>query len=445
VDRQREDCGKLAQRKGWTVAGLYVDNDVSASSGRVRPEYRRMLADVAAGVVNAVVVWDLDRLHRRPVELEDFITLADRHDVALASVGGDHDLSTSGGRLHARIIGSVARHEMEHKSERTRRAQLQAAQAGRWLGGARPFGWQPREDGTAVLDRREARELRSAADKILAGSSLGSIVDSLNRRGIVTTTGRQWNYTTLRQTLTRARNAGLSVYRGEIVGASAWPAILSEDVWRSVVSIVEDPTRLRSQSNRVRWLLAGLALCPCGSSVRSGQVRSNPATGTTRTVYRCRERGPGHVARAAQPVDDFIAQVVIARLSRPDAADLLAEDVRPDAEAIRRDAVTLRARLADAADSFADGRISAGQMERITARVQRQLDDVESRMVVAARANAFAGIIGARDPAAVWRGMTVEARRGVVTALMTVTLTPTGRRGNVFDPDAIEVTWKDSP
>jgi DNA invertase Pin-like site-specific DNA recombinase len=61
--RQREDCENYAVQRGWTVADVYVDNDVSASSGRRRPEYERMLADVEAGRIDAVVTWDLYRLH----------------------------------------------------------------------------------------------------------------------------------------------------------------------------------------------------------------------------------------------------------------------------------------------------------------------------------------------------------------------------------------------
>src|SRR3954454_2477541 len=124
VARQRQDCLKLCADRGWEPVE-YVDNDTSASNGKVRAAYVRMLADVDAGRVGAVVAWDLDRLHRRPVELEHFIDLADRHRLALATVGGQHDLSTTAGRLTARIMGNVARHEMEHKSDRQKRANLQ--------------------------------------------------------------------------------------------------------------------------------------------------------------------------------------------------------------------------------------------------------------------------------------------------------------------------------
>jgi site-specific DNA recombinase len=110
VSRQIEDCRALAERRGWPVGEVYVDDDRSAYSGRPRPEYLRLLDDIAAGSVDGLVVWHLDRLHRQPRELEDFFTVCDRARLsALASVTGDTDLSTHDGRFMARILGAVAR------------------------------------------------------------------------------------------------------------------------------------------------------------------------------------------------------------------------------------------------------------------------------------------------------------------------------------------------
>ncbi|MGV7738962.1 recombinase family protein, partial [Mycobacterium kansasii] len=91
---------------------------VSASTGKRRPAYEQMLADITAGKIAAVVAWDLDRLHRRPIELEAFMSLADEKRLALATVAGDVDLATPQGRLVARLKGSVAAHETEHKKAR---------------------------------------------------------------------------------------------------------------------------------------------------------------------------------------------------------------------------------------------------------------------------------------------------------------------------------------
>lgn len=82
VARQVEDCMRLVSDHGWSVFDTYVDNDVSAfTGGKERPEFARMLADIEAGRVGAVVVYHQDRLTRRPGEFERFVETCQRHGV----------------------------------------------------------------------------------------------------------------------------------------------------------------------------------------------------------------------------------------------------------------------------------------------------------------------------------------------------------------------------
>jgi len=448
VERQREDCTALAQRNGWSVADVFTDNDLSAYSGKARPGYLAMLDRIREGDVHAVLAWHEDRLHRSPRELEDYIDVCQPSGVVTQFVqAGELDLTSASGRMTGRIRGAVSRQESEHKSERVKRAQLQAAQAGRWRGGAPPYGWNLGDHGSATLNRREAREIREAAAALLSGASLGSIVADLNRRGVTTSTGRAWNYTSLRQVLTRPRNAGLSVLNGEVLGRTTWPVILAEDIWRSVCAVLANPERRRSTSNRGRWLLSGIAVCGkdgCGLPLRSGTTVSNRAAGTTRTVYRCPAGGGGHVARTARDVDDLVAGVVVELLTRPDWSQALvvvpAETA--DGKWLAVEAVALRARLGEAADEYAEGNITAAQLAKITGRVQEKLADVEATMSRAARGSALGAFTPGRDPAKVWAGLPLDRRRAVVRELMTVTVLPTGRSGNVFDPASVRIEWR---
>ncbi len=66
ISRQLADCEQLAKQRGWRVVERYVDSDISAYSGKRRPEYQRMLEEIKAGIVEAVVVYHADRLHRHP-------------------------------------------------------------------------------------------------------------------------------------------------------------------------------------------------------------------------------------------------------------------------------------------------------------------------------------------------------------------------------------------
>src|SRR5689334_13192674 len=80
IDRQREDVLALCERLGWDHAVEYCDNNISATTGR-RHDYERLCADITDGVVKRVAVWEMDRLHRQPVELESFMKLVERHGV----------------------------------------------------------------------------------------------------------------------------------------------------------------------------------------------------------------------------------------------------------------------------------------------------------------------------------------------------------------------------
>src|SRR5680860_1072592 len=98
VTRQLEDFRNLAKDRGWVIGEEYVDNDVSAYSGKPRPAYARMIADLQAGTRDAVIVYNLDRLHRRPIELENFVALCERAGVAnVATVTADIDLGNDDG------------------------------------------------------------------------------------------------------------------------------------------------------------------------------------------------------------------------------------------------------------------------------------------------------------------------------------------------------------
>ena len=93
--RQLEDCQRLAEARGWTVVERYVDQDVSAYTGAVRPEYGRLWADIEGRALDAVAIYRADRLHRQPRELEAFIDLCEAVGLTnVASVGGDLDLTT---------------------------------------------------------------------------------------------------------------------------------------------------------------------------------------------------------------------------------------------------------------------------------------------------------------------------------------------------------------
>jgi site-specific DNA recombinase len=425
VERQEADCRALAEQLGWTIVAVHADNDLSAYSGKPRPGYEALLADLRAGTADAVICWHTDRLHRRPVELEDYIAVCEPRGVPTMTVkAGPIDLATPAGRMVARQLGAVGRYEVEHMVERQQRARLQAATSGKWSGGRRPYGYGA--DGITV-HQAEAETLQWAAGQVLAGRSLNAIVADLNARGAHTSTGRAWRPTELRRVLCRPRNAGLMVHRGQVVGPAGWPSILDEDTWRGVRAVLDDPGRRTNTTVARRWLLSGLAVCGvCGEPVRSFSASSQRRK--TKPVYTCRTGK--HVIRTAEEVDRFVEAVILERLSRPDARELLAPDQQADTAALHARDTALRERLDELGRLYGDGAIDALQLQAATASIRSQRERITAELAAASRGSVLAGVVDAPDPARVWQGLDLSRRRAIIDTLATVTILPArkGRR-----------------
>ncbi|MGH3830956.1 MAG: recombinase family protein [Pseudonocardiaceae bacterium] len=458
VERQLGDQCALYTQLGLRLAGVYIDNDLSAFTGKPRPDYLAMLTDLDAGRARVVTAWHTDRLHRTPRELETYIDLAERRGVVTHSVkAGPLDLATPSGRAVARTLCAWARFESEHKGERVRAARRQGAEQGRWQGGCRPFGFEA--DGTTIRPT-EADAVAQATEAIVSGASLLSVVRDFNKAGHRTTWDRQWTSRAMRDVLRRPRNAGLTSY-GEETFPAAWPAIVPETTWRAVVSILTNPERRTNPGNRIKWLGSGLYLCGvCGEPdmrvSTSGSGKRNPA-------YRCKAREntghtSGHVTRAAKPVDDYIERIIVARLQRSDVAELFAEPADRDLDtiALHTEAAAIGQRLTDLSAAFADGAITVAQLRTGTDKLRARLADIEDTLTDAASVNPLTGLAGHPHVADLWYGTTPDRttgldlgrRRAVLTKLLTATVLPIGRGrrpgGSYFDPASIHIEWKTS-
>jgi site-specific DNA recombinase len=443
VDRQRDDVGRLITARGWTVAGEFVDNDVSASSRKPRPQFVKMMAGVDAGEFDVIVARHMDRLLRRLTELENVLERCQKTGTAIVTAADGVDTSSDGGRLVARILSSVAQGEVERKGARQRSAAVQAAKQGRWVGGRRAFGYEI--DGVTVRED-EAALIRHGYTDVLAGESTGEIARRWNATGLRTGQGKPWARQSVKDVLTNPRNAALRRYRAQeerwrirqnpelgITGAAQWPAIVDEPTWRAAVRVLCDPSR-RSPALGGKGLLTGVAVCGvCGETVHRGGG-AHPGVRT----YRCRSMK--HVARKADPVDEYVTALTLTRLTQPDAAGLWAAEL-PDASELMAEADTLRRRRDDITLDYADGAMTREQFRTANARVLERLGDVEAQIASAGQSSPLA-IVAAEDVEATWNTLSVAQRRGIIAALMTPVLHLPGRGTRTFQPETVEIRWK---
>lgn len=449
VERQEADCEELAARYGYTVAGVYRDNDVSAStkSNKKRVGFDQMVERVRQGDVAAVLAYSNSRLTRRPREFEDLIDLHHETGILFRTVvSGDDDLSTADGRMVARIKAGVDAAEAERTSERVVRAKADMLTRGVYCGGPRPFGYD--SDGMTILEA-EAELIRSAAERILDGSGLHTLAREWNEAGILTPKGNPWRNESLRKVLLRPRTAGLSNAPGGHVEA-AWPAILPVDRWEAVRAILLDPSRRTNQlGGEARWLLTGIAVCGldgCGATVRHGRTKAIPH-------YRCSARSC--TTRRQDLTDELVRGTITARLRKQDARDLLARHVDPEAAKVasrlRRTVSELEARL-EALASNTD--LSERMLAKRAAALEGELEHAQKRLDAANVASMAGGPLTALaaepDPGDAFLNADLLTQREVVRTLVTVTLLPASKgrpKGwspglPYFDPETVAIEWK---
>ena len=430
VERQLKACRAKAKALGWTVVEVFEENDTSASKGR-RPVFAEMMRRLDAGEANALIAWSLDRLTRRPREIEDVLDLSQERGVALSTCSGEIDLGTAQGRTMARIGATFARQEVEVKSERQRAANTQQAESGRPHAGRRAFGYTA--DGLGIVPE-EAGHIRWAAERLLAGGSIRGIVAELGRRGAKTTAGGPWKPTEFRRMLANPRYAGIRIHREEVIDRGVWEPILDEDTHNAVRAILTDPSRQRTGQPR-RYLLSGLALCAvCGA-------RCYGVAGKRGPLYFCESRK--HIARRAEHVETLVHETMIERLSRPDAAAALARSEKSDhAGDLRTEERGLRARLDGLAEAFAAGDIDPQQMRAGSKRLRARLEVVAEALATLARKPALSGLLSAADVRAAWEGLDIDTQREIIGELLTVTLHSPGRGARTFAPDTVGIAWK---
>ena len=446
VARQVEDCRKLAADRGWPVGDEYVDNDVSAYSGKPRREYVRMLDDLRSGARDAVVVYNLDRLHRRPVELEEFVTLCESVGVRdVATVTADIDLGNDDGLFMARIFAAFAAKESGRKSARIRRKMLQNAEQGLPHGSARPFGYEP--DKITVRDA-EAKVVREMVDRYLAGASIRSLTIWLNDTGVAPAVSKSWQTTAVRQILISGRIAGLREHHGEVIGPAAWPAIITPAERDRILARMTARSVTKTRAPRT-YLLSGMLRCGrCGNRLFSQARHNNPTNRVRR--YVCL-KGPDHggcgrLTVVALPVEELLTDAVLTRLDSPQLAEALdgKASVEADVAALAAQLDADTTRLDELAGLYAEGAVSAREWIAARDPINERIAQARRDIAKATDTSAVVELVGTGDVLrGQWDGLDIGRQQVVVRSVLDHAVIAPGTPGSrKLDIDRVRPHWR---
>lgn len=463
IARQDQDLDAHCTQYGLDVVADYTDNDISASNNiNAKPKHRKgwdqMLADARAGKFDHIVAYSTSRLTRRLREYEDLIELAERFGITYSYVRSPSvDLNTANGRLIARVFAANDSHYAEVLQELVRREKKQAAEAGRYMGGPRPFGYH--KDGKTPLEP-EFTLIADLSAKLLAGESLRSLANGLNRKGVRTSQGKEWKTYTLRTMLMRGRNAGLLEIRGKVARENAWEAAITTQTLDAVRRWLTAPERTTHRGTEHKWLGGGLYLCgTCGDGT---VVRSGFADGASNGTYKNGEVRPAkkrtyrcgrinHLSRLGAPLDEYVEAHIVARLAEPDAVALMTTDDEVDIRALDEQANIIRANkqalVKDMTmEAIKQGRVvDTAAIATTSAALDQMLEDLAHKRAAATGDHVLDGLAGNPNIADIWPTLPVGRRAAVVRALCTVTVLP-GKPGRKkrgeFDTSSVQIVWK---
>jgi len=271
LQAQREACEAFihSQRhEGWLCLRAVYDDGGFSGATMDRPALQRLLADIAAGRVDTIVVYKIDRLTRSLAEFAKIVEILDTKAASFVSVTQQFNTTTSMGRLTLNVLLSFAQFEREVIGERIRDKITASKRKGMWMGGVPPLGYRVQDRKLVIIDS-EAEIVRSIFRRYAELGSVRLLKEELDAGGVKS---RSWTSASGRPRGDKPFARGAlylmlqnRVYRGEIVHkGQSHPGehmpIIDQPLWDAVQTQLADNAAGRNSGSRSRQssLLAGM-------------------------------------------------------------------------------------------------------------------------------------------------------------------------------------------
>ncbi|WP_162254922.1 recombinase family protein [Arthrobacter sp. Soil762] len=447
VENQLAAIKSWAEKHNHQLGTVYKDNDLSATSGKVRPAFEQLLLDKP----KAVVVWHQDRLLRISKDLERVL---DTEMTVYSVVAGSLDLSTPQGRAVARTVTAWNTYEGEQKAARQKLRSKADAEKGLWHF-ARPVFGNDRK--TGALIEAEASAIREAAKKIADGTSTFFLTaKDWNTRGLLTPqTQGEWTPGTVRNFFLSERLIGKRTYEGVTYTLEGWEPILDEETWTQVQTYIDS---LRTGARGVRTtsfqhLLSGIAECGvCGRKMNIS-YRGQRQGGAR--AYKCVT--PGHLSRQADKLEEFILNDFLMDFT-PETDALLNPAGTSDALAGLR---ALRIQMVNKHEQWITEALTESLSPSIIkakeANHEREMHGIGTQIMEYEAENLFSGLVWDPKGESIfelaqglqafnlevrkrWDVITTERKRRIVSAIYSKIVIHKGTQGKRFDSNLVELT-----
>jgi site-specific DNA recombinase len=443
---QVDACREAAARMGLEVVAELVEPPSTSgfkNRGRDRPQFLELLHLVRTKAVDGVVAYESDRLSRGGgpgwaplLDAAEEAGIPPDRLVAVASGGWLSEFELT-------IRGAMDRDDSNKLSYRMREIHLADAKAGKpRRSRVRPFGY---ESDAVTVREDEARLVREAVERVLAGESLYAIAADWENRGVPTVAGGRWRTQTLRNIVRSPRIAGWRSLRGDVVVRGAWDPIIEDVVWRQVLVVTDPRTSRRQKAAPRTYALLGFAFCGrCGERLRSVSVARDVRS------YACRPRadggGCGGIRIRADPLENLVRDHVVGVFAHPKTRErvlshLVHRPLRDDHAALVDSLNLIEARRAALVDLYLDGGLTKPEYMVRRADLDRETNEIEERISSRLGRGAVPAVPTTEDELMkAWSTNGIDYQRALIALVVDrLTIMPASRRGPGFEPD--RVVW----
>ncbi|YP_010677687.1 serine integrase [Arthrobacter phage Phives] len=469
IDRQERDLRAHAERQGWAVERVLVDEGISGRKARAKAaEAVRLIADDEADVL---AVWKLDRFTRQGWDglgaLSRALDARKRDGKPALFVALQDGLTSdqSAFRLIAGVLSEVARSEADNTAARIKSSiTYRKLTTSKYTGGAAvPFGYRsiPAPDGVGrvlIHDPEEAAIVREVSARLLEGvEPLSRIAADLQARGIPTSKSPArralrsgepadgldpglWRSSTLRSLFTSDLLLGRVKHHGDLIRdadglpASVWPPLLDLATLEALRARLGASGAPQARKGRASRLLSGLAYCAVCES------RMYVTTSSGRPIYACASSWnsgscPSPKINAIGLEDHVAVRFLAFAGDWPEVETIVETDATATDASLREVEAALREASGHMLDDGADVAALAARIGVLKAR------RAELRALPASSTSRT--VLTGRTLAEAWgeTGDETVKRSLLLEALDSVTVAPATSRRAPIDPERVTFRW----
>lgn len=284
IEGQLRECHEFAEKLGYEIVGEYCDHHISGKTDN-RAEFRRLMRDVEAHVVDTVIVWKLDRFFRNRAESALYRKHLSDNGVQLVSAR-EQVPPGSAGIITTGMLETLAEWYSAQLAENVKRGMLDTASNGLNTG-PYPLGYKVGSDKHLHIDPPAAETVQMIFEMYRGGTSYTDIAARLNDEGRRNRFGKPFSKSSFNAILRNEKYIGIVRYAKDVELKGGCPRIIEDDLFFSVQRKLKiNKHRPGSNKADVDYQLSGKLFCGlCGSPMAG--IHGTSHTGVKHYYYSC--------------------------------------------------------------------------------------------------------------------------------------------------------------